>query len=113
VRVPHTLLHPDTLRGLVESFVTREGTDYGVTERTLASKIEDVLALLDQGEAFVTYDEDSDSCSIVSKNARESVATPSRDDSAKRYERNEQRSYDERSQETGAAEDYSQDFGEV
>jgi uncharacterized protein YheU (UPF0270 family) len=27
--IPHRMLSPDALRGVIEAFVTREGTDYG------------------------------------------------------------------------------------
>ena len=30
--IPHHLLSPDALRGVIEAFVTREGTDYGAQE---------------------------------------------------------------------------------
>ena len=35
VTVPHTALAPDVLRAVIESFVLREGTDYGERELTL------------------------------------------------------------------------------
>jgi uncharacterized protein len=37
--IPHRLLSPDALRGLIEAFVTREGTDYGAQEVPLATKV--------------------------------------------------------------------------
>ena len=36
--IPHRLLSPDALRGVIEAFVTREGTDYGAQEVPLATK---------------------------------------------------------------------------
>jgi hypothetical protein len=30
--IPHRMLSPDALRGVIEAFVTREGTDYGAQE---------------------------------------------------------------------------------
>jgi len=27
--IPHRLLSPDAVRGVIDAFVTREGTDYG------------------------------------------------------------------------------------
>jgi uncharacterized protein YheU (UPF0270 family) len=37
--IPHHLLSPDALRGVIEAFVTREGTDYGVQEIPLATQV--------------------------------------------------------------------------
>ena len=42
---------PDTLRAVVESFVLREGTDYGVHEASLEAKVAQVLLQLRRGEA--------------------------------------------------------------
>lgn len=63
--IPIHTLSPETLRNVVESFVTREGTDYGDQERTLGSKIDQVLRQLETGTATLVYDEESDSCNIV------------------------------------------------
>ena len=63
--VPHTMLEAPTLRNLIESFVTREGTDYGEHEFSLEAKIEQVLRLLESGEALVAFDEESETCTIV------------------------------------------------
>jgi len=65
--VPHTELQPDTLRALVEEYVSREGTDYGGTSYSLAEKVDQVLAQLARGEAFILYSELHESCTIISK----------------------------------------------
>lgn len=58
-------LSADALRGLVESFVNREGTDYGARERSFESKVEDVLRQLRSGEAQVRFDPESESATLV------------------------------------------------
>ena len=40
--IPWQTLDPQTLNNLIESFVLREGTDYGMQEKTLADKVNDV-----------------------------------------------------------------------
>ncbi|STT24493.1 Uncharacterised protein family (UPF0270) [Klebsiella pneumoniae] len=40
--IPWQDLDPETLDNLIESFVLREGTDYGEYERSLADKVADV-----------------------------------------------------------------------
>ncbi len=65
IEIPTEELRPEVLRGLVEEFVTRDGTDYGVVERSLEEKIEAALAQLRSGEARVVFDPESESANIV------------------------------------------------
>ena len=62
--IPHRMLSPDTLRGVIEAFVTREGTDYGVQEVPLDIKVFQVQQQFDMGTAVLIYDEATDSCTI-------------------------------------------------
>ena len=62
--IPHRLLSADALRGVIEAFITREGTDYGIQEVPLATKVCQVQHQLDAGTAVLVYDEASDSCTI-------------------------------------------------
>jgi len=65
IEVPYNQLKPDTLRTLVEDFITREGTDYGEVEVALETKIMQVMSQLKKGEAAIVYDEKSETCDIV------------------------------------------------
>ena len=65
VEVPHTELPPATLRAVVESFVLREGTDYGTRDVSFDSKVADVMRQLERREAVIIYDPGSDSVDIV------------------------------------------------
>lgn len=58
-------LSAEALRGLVEEFVSREGTDYGHADRSLESKVADVLRQLESGEARIVFDLASESASIM------------------------------------------------
>lgn len=71
VSVPHTQLSADALRGVIESFVLREGTDYGHSDVSLESKIADVMRQLERGEAQVIFDPGTASVDVV-------VADPSK-----------------------------------
>ncbi len=42
-------LSPEALRGLIEEFVTRDGTDYGAVERIVEEKIAQVSVQLASG----------------------------------------------------------------
>jgi uncharacterized protein len=65
VEVPHTELAPETLRAVVESFVLREGTDYGAEDVSFERKVADVMRQLERREAVIVYDSGSDSVDIV------------------------------------------------
>lgn len=67
VEVPHGELPPTTLRAVVESFVLREGTDYGERDASFESKVADVMRQLERREAVIVYDPVSDSVDIVRK----------------------------------------------
>jgi len=65
VEIPHAELAPATLRAVVESFVLREGTDYGARDASFDSKVADVMRQLERREAVIVYDPGSDSVDIV------------------------------------------------
>lgn len=65
--IPIQELNSETLHALVEAFVLREGTDYGVDEVDLTEKVEQVMAQLKSGEAVILYSELHESCDIVPK----------------------------------------------
>ena len=65
IRVVPDDLEPDTLRAVIESFVLREGTDYGVHETSLEDKVAQVLIQLRRGEAHITFDPATESVNVV------------------------------------------------
>lgn len=65
VIIPHTELSGDALQGVIESFVLREGTDYGNHEHSLQQKVAQVLHQLERGEARIVFDPDTESIDIV------------------------------------------------
>jgi uncharacterized protein YheU (UPF0270 family) len=69
VEVPHNELAPQTLRAVVESFVLREGTDYGAEDVPFDRKVADVMRQLERREAVIVYDPGTDSVGIVVRRA--------------------------------------------
>ena len=59
--IPHDMLSEQALRGVIEEFVTRDGTELS----DAAAKIAQVRRLLQTGDAAISFDEDSESCTIV------------------------------------------------
>jgi len=62
--IPHHMLSPETLHGVIEAFITREGTDYGEHDISLATKVLQVRKQLDEGTAVIVYDQESESCTL-------------------------------------------------
>ena len=70
VEVPYTRLAGDVLRRIAEEFVTRDGTDYGASEKTIEEKVSDVRRQLERGEAAIVYDAESETVNIVARRGR-------------------------------------------
>ena len=75
IRVEPDDLAPDTLRAVIESFVLREGTDYGQQETSLDDKVAQVLTQLRRGMAHIVFDPASESVSIVPTSALDGSVT--------------------------------------
>ncbi len=69
VEIPYHSLEKDTLIALIESFVLREGTDYGEYEIELDKKVNDIFLQIQSGELKILFDDREESCNIV--NTRE------------------------------------------
>ena len=56
VEIPYDALSPEALRGVIESFVLRVGTEYGDRDFTLLETVDQVLQQLKRREARVMFD---------------------------------------------------------
>jgi len=65
VVVPYAELSSGALQGVLESFVLREGTDYGEREHSLDQKVAHVLRQLERGEAKIMFDPNTETIDIV------------------------------------------------
>ncbi len=65
VQVPHDALSPEALRGVIEEFVTRAGTDYGAREKSIEEKIADVQRQLERGDAVIVFDAAAATTNVV------------------------------------------------
>ncbi len=63
--IPWQELSSETLDNLIESFVLREGTDYGEHERSLEQKVADVKRQLQCGEAVLVWSELHETVNIM------------------------------------------------
>ena len=65
VDVPLDRINPETLRKMVEEFVTREWSDLSDADCTFEDKIEQVLLQLKDNRIKVVFDLTSETCNIV------------------------------------------------
>ncbi|GAA5316504.1 MAG: YheU family protein [Candidatus Pelagadaptatus aseana] len=72
VIIPYEQLSSEALNGLVEEFITREGTDYGLQEISLTDKVAQVLTQIKQGDVVIVFDAGMESVSLMTRlDARE------------------------------------------
>ncbi len=70
IQVPYDALSAEALRGLIEEFVTRAGTDYGTREKSIEERIDDVQRQLKRGEAVIVFDAVTAMANIVPRRGR-------------------------------------------
>ena len=63
--IPLEQINKDTLTAIIEEFILREGTDYGVIDASKADKIAQVKLQLQQGSAVIVYSELHESVNIL------------------------------------------------
>ena len=67
VLVPPARLEDDVLRGLLEDYIGRDGTDYGERELTQEEKVGRLRRQLNDGDLRILYDLDSEQWDLVPK----------------------------------------------
>ncbi len=65
IEIPVERLTREALLGVVDDFILREGTDYGMADVSLDTKRDQVLAQLTSGHAWIAFDPDRQSCTIL------------------------------------------------
>ena len=65
IEIPLSHLDEEILQAVIEEFITREGTDYGQQEISLAQKAAQVRKQLETGLAVIVFDEASETTGIV------------------------------------------------
>ena len=65
IEIPPGELAPETLQAVIESFIMREGTDYGELEWSLAEKVAQVKEQLARREIALYFDLVTQSMTLV------------------------------------------------
>ena len=65
--VPPQHISDAALQGLVEEFITRDGTDYGEIECSLAEKVQQIRQSLQRGETVIVFDSRSETTTLMTR----------------------------------------------
>ena len=65
--IPIERLNKDVLQGILESFISREGTDYGEYELSMDEKVDNLMEQVKAGSIVVVYDETTESVNLLPK----------------------------------------------
>ena len=63
--IPHEKLNPEALQGLIEEFVTRDGTDTGYEKKSFENDVAMVKKHLKRCDAVIVYDQNTQTSNIV------------------------------------------------
>ena len=67
VEVPAEQVSAEALKGLIEAFVLREGTDYGDAEYNLEQKVNHVRKQLESGDVAIVFNVELQSADILTR----------------------------------------------
>ena len=62
--IPVKKLSNVALKGVIEEFITRKGTDYGAVEASFGTKFKQVKSQLNSGLAVLVFDEETETTNI-------------------------------------------------
>jgi uncharacterized protein YheU (UPF0270 family) len=68
MNIPYQELEAETLRAIIEEFISREGTDYGAHEYSLEQKVQQVRNQLERGDIVINFDPETESCDLQAVN---------------------------------------------
>lgn len=63
--IPPQEITPEALASLLEEYITREGTDYGDVELSLAEKVARLHPQVMRGEVLIVFDEQAQCVNLV------------------------------------------------
>lgn len=67
IEIPRERLNTEILTAIIEEFILREGTDYGAHEVDFESKVSQVKTLLDAGDVVITFDPNTENCTLLTR----------------------------------------------
>ena len=68
MNIPYQELDADTLRAIIEEFISREGPDYGAHEDSLEQDVQQVRTQWERGGVVLNFDPETESCDLQAVN---------------------------------------------
>jgi uncharacterized protein YheU (UPF0270 family) len=65
--IPFNAVSEEAINGLIEEFVTREGTDYGHSETSLEQKVQQVRSQIKSGKVLIVFSEATEQVDLITK----------------------------------------------
>ena len=62
--IPVKKLSAGALKGVIEEFISRSGTDYGAVEASMETKVKQAKYKLENGSAVLLYDDETETTNI-------------------------------------------------
>jgi len=66
-KIPVNKLSPEALQGIIEEFISRDGTDYGEIDISMETKFVQVKDKLVKGSAVLIYDDECGTTNVFSE----------------------------------------------
>lgn len=65
MQIPFEQLSADTLTAILEEYASREGTEYGEVDYSLAQKVTMLRKQLERGDIGISFDSETETCSLI------------------------------------------------
>ena len=65
MQIPYDQLSADTLTAILEEYASREGTEYGEVDYSLAQKVTMLRKQLERGDVGISFDTQTETCSLI------------------------------------------------
>ena len=63
--IPYTEISEEALKAIIQEYITREGTEYGIKEYSFEQKIEQIKQQLLNGDIKINFDDETQTCNLV------------------------------------------------
>ena len=63
--IPYTEISEEALKAIIQEYITREGTEYGIKEYSFEQKIVQIKQQLLKGDIKINFDDETQTCNLV------------------------------------------------
>lgn len=67
LEIPMNALSESALAGMIDAFIMREGTDYGVHEITHETKVKQIIKQLENGTVKIVFDPNTETATLITE----------------------------------------------